>query len=560
MRAPIVITLATCFMVACGGGGGEPPKAVSGSTSQTGADAQHGALTLGLTGGAYPGVAHVWITVASVALHTDAARAWSPDDRSWTVLRLSSPVVVDLAVVATSSTSDVTRVLTGLSVPQGRYAQIRLFPLAHDAALQPVAQAAGLRYNAQVDVRDASTGALRSTPLELAQPELGWRLSGSFDIAANTASYLVLQADIASQLVPLGTQGGVGRYSFSPRLRAYDMSASGALIGLIDSAGLCGGAGARAAPDCADEVQVTAQQLSADGQRYEPVRRFKVSATGGFALYPLPASERFDLVITGQRMRTMVVRGVTAAPFDAQNLIDWTIVGSSSAGITLVIEGDEARTVNLASAVSPAAGSLFVGQTVLPAGVPHEIAGVARNPLTGLLAASLPLPEGPLMVADFAASDTPLSFTPVTPAEGPQAFMFQAGGTVYDAWGAISTATPPLGDSSVITVNAPSRLSGVASGTLRVQLTGALSAAYDAVDVVVADVHGIVATQRWTGGAVTFTLPAGPQAAAQEGGAIYAVSLRATGPSESALQWRRAAAVSDLRSAGASAEATLALP
>ncbi len=113
--------LACCLWVcclalsACGGGGS---GSASTSTLKTGADANHGAVTLGLSGGAQRDVDHVWVTIASVALHASATQPWRSDDSSWVVLRLRTPVVVDLAAITQSgSQSDVTRVLDAVSVP-----------------------------------------------------------------------------------------------------------------------------------------------------------------------------------------------------------------------------------------------------------------------------------------------------------------------------------------------------------------------------------------------------------------------------------------------------------
>ncbi len=162
-----LLALLMCVLLAaCGGGGGSTSNSASSSVS-TGADSTHAAFTLGLSGGAYRDVTHVWVTVGTVALHPQASQAWSSSDRSWTVLKLKTPVVIDLAVPDTSQ-GNVTPIFNGLSVPAGTYGQIRVFPLAHDAALDDAAAAKGLSYNAQVNYKDAGGIARRAAGAPIA--------------------------------------------------------------------------------------------------------------------------------------------------------------------------------------------------------------------------------------------------------------------------------------------------------------------------------------------------------------------------------------------------------
>lgn len=562
MRAVFKLALAvvlTAALSACGGGGS--PKAASDATS-SGADDTHGALTLGLSGGAYRDVGHVWVTIGTVALHTSATQAWSSADRSWTVLRLAKPVVIDLAVLPTATQGDVTPVISGLSVPAGTYAQIRLFPLAHDAALDDAASAKGLSYNAQVNYTDAGSQA-HVVPLELSQPELGWRMAGSFSVSANSASYLVAQSDLQHDLVRMASPDGVDHFSYRPRLQHYDMNASGVILGSIDPAKICGTSTAPAAPNCAEDIVVSAQSLSSDGQRHVSVRQYRMTRSdGGFALYPLPeGSTHFDVVITGRRMQTMLIRdvAVTASP-----IIEWTTgtmttLGSSTAPLSPVIVPTALRTVNLASAMSPASSQLYFGQTMGAGTKPFEVAVANVDVLNGTLAQALDLPQGPVSVATFAQSGAALSFTDTVPQEGSDALSVMALGTAYDDAGATTLITPPLGAASTIAVANPSRQAGLGTGQIQVNVTGSLSASYDVVQLVVSDAHGVVATQAVSGpGSVLVNVPAGSQASAIGGTAVYMVALRAAGHTGS-LRWVRAGSTADLRSLS-SASVSLALP
>lgn len=544
-------------LAACGGGGS---KSGSTSTLQTGADATHGAVTLGLSGGAQREVDHVWVTVGSVALHASATQPWSSADRSWVVLSLRTPVVVELtAVMQTGSQSDVTRVLDAVSVPAGNYGQMRLFPLAQDASLSDAASAAGLSYNAQVRYTDASLGVV-NVPLELPQPALGWRIEGPFAITAGQSSYLVLQADVQRNLVRLGNSlDGRAHFAWQSEMRSYDLASSGAILGSIDPSRLCGGSGAQPAPACAADVIVSAQRLSADGSHFERVRQTRVSSAGGFALYPLPSGAQFDVVITGHNMQTMLVRGVTVSPFNVLSGVDWTVLGSSAAPLQPVIVASSERSVSLSSAVQPGSGLLNAGQTVSPDGKPHSVALAQRNPLTGTLARDLLLPQGPLSVASFVSSNTAVTFADTNPVEGAQALSFQAGGRSYDDDGAVLVATPTAGTTTGIAVPSPALQAGMATGQIQVTLTGSLSAAHDQAMLVVSDVDGVVLAQAALAGTQTLTVPAGATAAAH-GGAIYSVAVRATRTAANvAPTWVRASSLVDLR-AGGSASLTLALP
>jgi hypothetical protein len=553
------LALSTC-LAACGGGKGGGDAASSSAASQsTGSDATHGALTLDLTGGANREVSHVWVTISSVALHAQASQAWSASDSSWTVLPLATPVVVDLAAVASSTNSDMTNVLNAVKVPLGTYAQIRFFLLPHDAALSSVARANGQQYNAQVDYTDAANVA-RTVPLELPQTELGWRVTGTFTFKAYASSHYVAQADAGSGLVRFASLDGIDHFTFRPSLRSYDTSTSGAIFGFIDPAYLCGGTGASAAPNCAQDVIVSAQRLSGDGLRHESVRRYKVGSSGGFTLYPLPSESSFDLVITGRRMRPMVIKNVSVDLTSTDSLVGWTTVGSYEAGkmIAPQLDTSTVRTVNLLAAASPMAGGLYGGQTSDAAGQPYELLNVALDPFTGLLARSAELPQGALRVATFATSSAALVFADVTPVEGADALSLITMGTSYDAPGNAAVVAPASGVASTVPVNMPTRSGSLGTGVIQVNLTGSLSATYDVAQVIVSDINGIVATQTVSGGTASFTVPAGTQAAAFGGTAVYTVSVRASSHT-GALSWVRAGNTLDLRGS-AGATVTLALP
>jgi hypothetical protein len=539
----------TGALTGCGGGGGGGGSSSSSgsSSSGSGSTAVQGTLSLGLLGGASRNVDHVWVTVSAVAMHAQTTQAWSSSDSSWTVVQLNTPAVIDLTATAASQ-SDMSNVVKQLSVSPGTYAQLRLFPLAHDAALHSAASAKGLSYNAQVDYTDAQ-GHAHSVPLELPSPELGWRIARSFTVSASTAVSLAVEADLQHSLVRLSANDGLDHFTFRPQLQSYNLSTLGAILGVIDVASICGGTGASTAPNCATDIVVSAQRLSADGSRYVSVRQSKVGSDGYFNLYPLPGDAQYDVVITGRRMQTMVVKAV-------DNL---TVLSSPTHPIYPVLAPNASRTVNLASAMSPSSSQLFFGQTLSSGGKPYEVAVGNVDPFTGLMAQDLSLPEGPVSLATYNVRVTDMNFVDTVPQQGSEAFSVQALGAAYDDAGAVSTQVPPARTSSTITVGNPTRQAGLGTGQIQVTVNGTLSSAYDKAQLLISDVNGVVATQGLSGaGSTSITVPAGSQAAALGGTAVYSVALRASGAG-GGLKWVRATNVVDLRSS-ASASVTLTLP
>jgi hypothetical protein len=556
---------------ACGGGGGS-----SSSASST----TKGYLTVGLTGGAYRGVSHVWVTVKSVALHANANQPWSSGDSSWTVLTLSTPVVVDLALTPTSGQSSVTKVIDNLQIPVGSYAQARLFVLNADDALSQVAYDKGLTYNAQVTKSDNSI-----VPLDMPHNALGWRVGTSISMTANGAYYMVVQADIDHSLVRFADTYAGDSFLMRPTLSAYDMWTSAALIGTIDASKVCGNSSASTSPNCASNVVVSLQSLSSDGLRYEQVRQTRVATSGLFALYPIPSATTYRVVITGEHMRTVVINDVTTATPSVLAALSYTTLGATTTSDfpsycpispTLISSG---QTVSLSVPLSARYGPhLYVGMSLLGSAIPYEVTGTNMDPFTGGMAQALDVPQDGLDVATYSdSSSTCLLFTTgTTQNETAGKYTMTTQGTVYDDVATASTVTVAPGTVSGVytntalnagastTVHEPTRKGSIgATGTINVSVTSTLSSSYSSAYLVVSDVNGVVATTPVTAaGTYSMAVPAGANAAAQVGGGVYTVTLRAWGANSSTKpKWVRASGTVDLRSSTtASASTTLALP
>lgn len=302
--ALIGLVMTALSLQGCGGGAGSPGDGVSTSPSQ---DTSHTAFTVAIDGGANRDVEHLFVTVKALALHTNPNQAWSSSDSSWKVMTLSTPVVVDLA-----EKGAVTILLQGKAVPAASYGQLRLFIHESTDALTKEAAAKGLTYNAQVQYKDDG-GELRIAPLESTSGGAGWKLSQSFTLTANDAYYMLIQADVDHSLVRrAAATAGQYRFAWSPQLRSYEM-ALGLGPAIQGSITLC--PDESASTSCASDVIVSAQRYNAVSGRYEIVRQTAVKSEGSFGLYPLPPETTFDLVITGRRMKTMVIRGVTVPAF-----------------------------------------------------------------------------------------------------------------------------------------------------------------------------------------------------------------------------------------------------
>jgi hypothetical protein len=558
--APWMLAIAVLLAGGCGGGGGG-----GGGTPP----AHSGSLSISLAGAALPAqVGHVWITLTAVALNADADKPWSGTDASWQVVRFAQPLTLDLATLTNGTAQPLA---VGLALPPGSYGQMRLFLLAHDAALADSAKALQLAYNDQVDYTDG-TGSARRVPLELPDVGLGLRINGPVTVTADTHTDITVQWDPVRSLVRLAHDDGIDRFTLRPHFFAYDAAYTGAIVGVIDKSQFCA-AGAPAA-DCIHGVVASAVQASPDGRFKRSVRSAPVivgSSYALFSLYPLPAlaqGQTFDVVITGRNMRTMVVRDVPAQPKGLLEALP-TRLGANPADPTTpvpmvpVLQAQGDAQLSLSTPMAHSSARLLFGQTLPGDSTPVEIATANVDVYGGRLAQPVPLPGGPLQVAVY-RGDTVLSFADVAPQEGTGSYSVMALGNAYEDPSAPATLAAPAG-SVAFTAPEPTPHAGLGVGTLSVTIAAAPAGRYDAAQLVVADANRIVGTRDVSallaaGGSVDIALPAGSAAASLGGTAVYAVALRAWKRSTpAAVQWARAAGSIDLRSSG-TASASLSLP
>ena len=563
MKPAALLAFLPLLLAACGGGGGDS----GGSTTPPATE--RGSLTVGLAGSAAPGIAKAWVTVQALALHADASQPWSATDSSWVQLRLAQPVTVDLVALVNGSTQGL---LVGQTLRAGSYGQMRLFLLGQDASLSSSAKAQGLDYNAQVEYQDAA-GSTRRVPLELADVSLGLRLAGPFTVKANEDSNLLLQWDLERSLVRFAADDGVDRFTLRPELRSYDVSNSGAIVGLVDRSAFCDSGVRR--DDCIYDAVASALLPDEQGLARRSVRSAPLllgSDYARFGLYPLPAlaeGQRYDVLIRGRNMRTLLIRQVPAPSAGLLGATPtWLGVAPANPSqpqpLVPVLQPQADAKALLATAMKPGSKRLLFTQTLPGDSLPLEISNANVDPFNGLLAAALPLPAGALQVASYSASEA-LKFETIAPQQGEGGYQLRALGSRYQDPGPAQPLQAVAGATLGLTAAEPAAKAALGSATLKVTIGAGSSGRFDAAQLIVSDAHGPVLTREVSaligGGSVELVLPAGAAAAQLGAGAEYAVSLRAwkrSAPSSS-LVWVRGASSVDLRS-GAGGTLTLALP
>src|SRR5581483_667521 len=119
---------------------------------------------------------HAFMSVQEIWLNTSATA--TPDDTTWAKYPLQTPVTVDLA---SSMEGQLTALTTGLNVPIGTYAQLRLIPVDPSATVLASATALGAQYNSEVDYPDTAGNAQRLR-LELLNPDRGIGIPTSIQV------------------------------------------------------------------------------------------------------------------------------------------------------------------------------------------------------------------------------------------------------------------------------------------------------------------------------------------------------------------------------------------
>jgi hypothetical protein len=430
-------------VVACGGG--------SGGVAQGNGMGQ---MQVQLIDGPDMDASQVWLTLTEIWVHPSATAEVA--DSGWQKLVLPSPVTLDMNTLSNGALSDV---LGTLSLPVGSYQQMRLMLAAADDPISPSAQALGLKWNDQVNYV-TNGGVAKSAPIEIAQNTQGMTLFGSFDVTDGGTLKLAIEFDVGDDLMRFKS-GGENAFTLSPTLKYFDLNASGAITGQIDTS-----ACAAAAPNPCSEFVVKAETPSADGSHYQGARWTAVAKDGRFALYPVRASGTpYHVVMRGRYAETMIVQNVPViagtAPDNAPTVLSATPLAATSA---------TEFNANLASGVMPTGASAHFYQTV-GGSLPYDIRNMVFNPFTGTFTDDLGLTDGMVMVGAYVPGGTPL-LTATVPAEGLGTYqaMVQGWGLADANAGLVSTT----GDGTTTLIAAPTLQPGAKVAGFG-QITGTLA-------------------------------------------------------------------------------------
>lgn len=373
---------AALLLAACGGGGGG-----AGSGAGVLLSGQ-GVLRVAITDTPACGYDEVNVTVQKVRVHQSAGAG--DGDAGWFELPVEPPKRVDL----TNLTNGVLEELGQVTLPAGRYTQLRLV-LAENGGSAPFANS----------VRPSGGGEVALATPSAAQS--GLKVSVDIDVPADRRADIVIDFDACRSVV---RRGNSGQYNLKPVLR---------VVPRLSDAGMrvIGHVGAALA------ANTTTVSLQLAGV---PVKSTVPDGSGQFALYPVPPGV-YDLVVAAPGRVTAVVSGVPVVTTAFTNV--------NTAAARIVPPAAAARTVG--GTVTPAAATVRALQS-LTGGPTVEVAWAAVDAASGAFSSSLPI-DAPVRAA-YAANATTLTFTADLAAAGRYTIEAASGGSVRTQ--AVDVAAP----------------------------------------------------------------------------------------------------------------------
>jgi hypothetical protein len=418
---------------------------------------------------------HVYVTAQAVWFNSSATAG--PDDGGWVKFTPSTPVTIDLVA---DSGGNFASLASDLKVPPGSYSQVRLIPVDYSAPLTVSAQTLGARYNMEADCLDAS-GVTHQLPLELLNPDKGLGVQASLSVpignigaafgalssqnttttgtttasttrtsTQTTTAEFALAFDGVRDLTAfnLGGTGGVCGGSIngvllSSHVSAYDLSRSGGIQGQLTLTNLT-----LTSPNGTPGLEVSAETLSADGQRHVVVARAPVAADGAFTLYPLAASSSnntsYDLVIHGPGIATIIIRSILVPATGSTGVSTTGTTNPDTSPITpsnlvsvgtLIPRAAGTYTANIATAAGsplPAGAEVAFYQTLPSSGeVPYVIEAAPIDPFNQVLASPESLPTGTVDSGTYVSSGATITVVSAAPAETAGTFQVAASAPLY---------------------------------------------------------------------------------------------------------------------------------
>lgn len=439
---------------------------------------------------------HVYMSVQEIWFNTDASA--TPDATTWKKFPLTTPVTVDLSTALEGTLSSLT---TGLNVPIGTYAQVRLIPVDSTTLLSS-ASALGAIYNSEVDYADSNNVA-HQVPLELLNPDKGLGVATTVQVKGDTTNVfsstanassstnnsstsntidpntglpvtsntsttsttsntsntsttttntstgvtsaatfkLAINVDGSKDLVPF-TYSDTAGMLLNPHIVAYDQSAVGAISGTLDVSSLTGLTSASTSSYL--NIQVTAESVSPDGTRHIAVNSAPVKSDGSFTIYPLSTSSSsstsYDLVVHGPGIATIIVKGVAVTAGDPSSTAPVNIG-------TLTPRAASTFKVNLNAATPLPAGALVGFYQTLPGSseVPYLIDAQPIDPFTRTFNADVAESLGTIDHGTYSSGS--VTVTAADPTEGAATYRV-AGTAPLFADGALTTTVTGLSGST----------------------------------------------------------------------------------------------------------------
>jgi hypothetical protein len=491
---------------------------------------------------------HVFVSVQEIWFNTTATAG--PDDTTWKKFPLTTPATVDLATSVEGTLNSIT---TGLGVPIGTYAQVRLIPVDSSATLLSSASALGALYNSEVDYTD-SAGTLHQVPLELLNPDKGIGVATTAQVKGDTTNVfpttsttttptttqttdpltglpittpttttpttttpttttttgttpaatfnLAINVDGAKDLVPFqygsvtpngtSTTTNVSAMLLNPHIVAYDESAVGAIAGTLDVANVTGLTSTSTSSYL--NVQVTAESLSADGTRHVAVNSAPVTSGGTFTLYPLPTSSssqtNYDLVIHGPGIATVIVKSIPVN------------VGAPSSTTPVNIGTITARAatsflVNLNPTTPLPAGALVGFYQTLPGSgeVPYLIDAQPIDPFSRTFDINQAESTATIDYGTY-ASGSNVTLTAAAPTEGASTYRIAGTAPLFTDGVLTTLVTAPASSTTVTTVAVPTltAASGAALSSTTVTISKTSATKYNKGELIFSHNGAIVAT------------------------------------------------------------------
>jgi hypothetical protein len=506
--------------------------------------------------------ASVLVTVKEVWFNESATAA--PADDTWQKFPLDKTRTIDLVDL---TSGDIKTIAKELKVPEATYHQLRLILASRDENLFNSADDAGADHNNEVTWFDED-GDDHTRPLEVlnAAQGIGVALTLKVKKAALGNQYTSTQLlfDAHRDLTEFRYEGETG-FLLNPTLVAFGEGDAGTIRGTLNLSQVSIDTGT-GRPD----IEITAQKLDKDLDRWMIVGSAAVSRTGAFTLYPLPLDDNektteYDLVIHGPLIQTIIVRDVPVSETDPDSAAQISLNG-------LRAQPAESFEANLdeATPVAPRGARIGFYQTLPDENEPHLIDVAPVDPLRGKFAEALRLSRATEI--SYATYGPGFTLRSATPDEGEARYAVAALSPHYGSGALADTLLRPAtqaSDTKLFSVPAVGLPATAVPGTISATVTVATAGQYDRGMLLVTHEGAVVTAvsldamlqQLQPSNLVEVTqVPAGAGAATLDRGLYHleAWTWNSTNPAATFMRHAGTAAV-DLR-ATAIAAGTVAIP